>query len=306
MPDYRLTEHGGWVDQVTVHRVPSSKCGTGMAVPSGVMGVVMHTMVGWLDGTDSMFTGSGGPQSSAHFGVGQDGRIIQWVNIRGGVAWHAAGGNANWYGIEHEDGGNPKNPLTEAAMNASARIVELLSRDSVGRFKLQVSDSVNTEGYGVHYMGGRAWSPDLHTCPDSVPGQGPRSKQRAEIIKRAQSLRATGQFTSTAPAAPAAEEEDMATSHLPQTLNESVTIPWAPGSVKGFALLTDPEGPVTFAYWELHRDPSRRWVKKADLKVATELTHDVDNPKDCAGITLKLYDAAGRTEIGATGFRTYT
>jgi hypothetical protein len=46
-------------------------------------------------------------------------------------------------------------------------------------------------GYGIHWMGGAAWGG--HTCPDPAPGwEGPRSRQRPEIIRRAKILRAHG------------------------------------------------------------------------------------------------------------------
>jgi N-acetylmuramoyl-L-alanine amidase/PKD domain len=185
----RLTESRGWVNGVTHH--PSPNCDGGMAVPSGVRGVVMHTMVGNLPGTDAWFHNPDA-RASAHFGIAQDGTIIQWVSIRGGIAWHCMNGNANWYGIEHADNGNPSNPLTDAQINASAQLVELLSRDSVGRFALRVSNSTTTEGYGVHYMGGAAWG--SHPCPQNGNGSGPRAAQRAEIIRRAKIIRSAGQY----------------------------------------------------------------------------------------------------------------
>ena len=57
--------------------------------------------------------------------------------MAGWKAWAQVAGNPNWYSIEHADNGNPAEPLTQAQIDASAQIVELLSRDSVGRFKLQ-------------------------------------------------------------------------------------------------------------------------------------------------------------------------
>lgn len=195
----RLTETGGWVNGVTHHK--TSKHNDGMQVPSAVMGVVMHTMVGYLSGTDNIFM-NGPIQSSAHFGIGVDGTIIQWVSIRGGVAWHCCDGNYSWYGIEHEDKGHPETPLTEAQINASAQLFELLSRDNVGRFAMDVVSDIRHEGYACHYMGGAAWGG--HTCPDNFPGKGPRSGQRAEIVRRAKIIRATGQYPapSTTPPKP--------------------------------------------------------------------------------------------------------
>jgi hypothetical protein len=174
----------GWVNGITHHNSPNQN--GGMAVPSGVLGVVMHTMVGNLPGADGWFMNPAA-QVSAHFGIAQDGTIIQWVNVRGGIAWHCADGNPNWYGIEHADNGNPGNPLTTAQLNASAQLVELLSRDDVGRFPLAVCNTTAGLGYGVHYMGGAAWGG--HSCPQLANGTGPRSGQRADIIAIAHQIR---------------------------------------------------------------------------------------------------------------------
>ena len=203
MTVHRLTETGGWVNGVPHHK--TSKHDNGMAVPSGVRGVIMHTMVGNLAGTDDMFMNSA-RLASAHFGIGQDGSIIQWVSVRGGVAWHIADGNYHWYGIEHADNGDPGNPLTEAQLSASAQLAELLARSDVGRFPLQVSNSTGTEGYGVHYMGGTAWGG--HSCPQRAGGSDPRAGQRAEIIRRATIIRRCGQYP--APDTAPEEEEEMA------------------------------------------------------------------------------------------------
>jgi N-acetylmuramoyl-L-alanine amidase len=201
---HQFSEIGGWVNGIAHHK--TAKFNWGMAVPSGVMGVVMHTMVGNLPGTDELFMNST-REASAHFGIGQDGTTIQWVSIRGGIAWHAVNANPNWYGIEHADNGNPGNALTEAQIDASAQLVELLSRSTVGRFALQVSNSTGTEGYGVHYMGGTGWGG--HSCPQLANGSGPRAGQRAEIIRRAKIIRQHGQYP-----APASEEDD-ATMYIP-------------------------------------------------------------------------------------------
>ena len=170
----------GWVNGITHHNTPNQN--GGMAVPSGVLGAVMHTMVGNLPGTDAWFLNPAA-QASAHFGIAQDGTVIQWVNVRGGIAWHCAAGNSAWYGIEHADNGNPGNPLTPEQINASAQLVELLSRDDVGRFPLAICDTTAGLGYGVHYMGGAAWGG--HSCP----GPGPRASQRADILAMAKQIR---------------------------------------------------------------------------------------------------------------------
>lgn len=155
----------------------------GMQVPGGIMGVVMHTMVGNLPGTISVFN-KPGFNASAHFGIDQNGHIHQFGPVNGWMAWAEMDGNPHWYSIEHADNGNPDNPLTDAQLTASAQVVEVLSRH--GNFPLREANTPAEEGYGVHSMGGAAWGG--HTCPDSPPRH-VRSQQRAEILRRAQAIR---------------------------------------------------------------------------------------------------------------------
>lgn len=153
---------------------------------SGAMqGVIMHTMVGNLPGTISVFNNPAA-QASATFGIDQSGHIHQFGPIgHGWYAWAQVAGNRAWYSIEHADNGHPETPLTDAQLTASAQILECLS--AFAGFPLQVTNSVDGKGYGVHFMGGQAWGG--HTCPD-VPGETVRSGQRAEIVRRAQAIRA--------------------------------------------------------------------------------------------------------------------
>ena len=90
------------------------------------------------------------------------------------MAWAQVAGNLAWYSIEHADNRNPNNPLTDAQIAASAQLVELLSR--FAGFPLQVTNSVTGKGYGVHYMGGKAWGD--HTCPDLPPATSGRTSAR--------------------------------------------------------------------------------------------------------------------------------
>src|SRR5579859_5340241 len=155
----------------------------GMQVPSGIMGVVMHTMVGNLPGTISVFN-TPGYNASAHFGIDQNGHIHQFGPVNGWMAWAQMAGNPSWYSIEHADNANPDNPLTDAQLTASAQVVEALA--AYGNFPLREADSPDAEGYGVHSMGGASWGG--HTCPDSPPMQ-VRSRQRPEILRRATAMR---------------------------------------------------------------------------------------------------------------------
>jgi hypothetical protein len=144
-------------------------------------GAVMHTMVGNLPGTITVFN-QPSYQASAHFGIDQHGHIHQFGPIgKGWIAWAQVAGNQAWYSIEHADDGHTSNPLTDAQIGASAQLVEMLS--AFAGFPLWVTDRVHGRGYGTHVMGGAAWGG--HTCP----GPGPRAGQRDEIIALAKKIR---------------------------------------------------------------------------------------------------------------------
>lgn len=170
-----------------VHNSPSFPCpngtGGGMSVPSGVLGVLMHTMVSDLPSCVQVFNNSSF-QASAHFGIAESGLIHQFGPITGWRAWHAMSANSHYYGIEHADAGNPNRPLTPQQITASAQLVELLSR--VGHFPLQITNTPGGEGYGTHNMGGQSYGG--HSCPDLPPNH-VRSAQREEIIRQAEQIR---------------------------------------------------------------------------------------------------------------------
>ena len=156
-------------------------CVNGMYGSGAMNGVVMHTMVGNLPGTITLFNDPA-RQASTHFGIAQDGSIHQFGPIgKGWCAWAQVAGNLAWYSIEHADDGNTENPLTEAQIVASAQLVEALS--AFAGFPLQVTDSTTGFGYGTHVMGGAAWGG--HTCP----GPGPRAGQRQAIVDLAKQIR---------------------------------------------------------------------------------------------------------------------
>lgn len=101
-----------------------------------VRAVVIHIMEGTLTGTDSWFR-SPASDVSAHYGIGRDGRILQWVEEENS-AWHAGkvirptakiveemgAVNPNSYtiGIEHE--GRATEEPTHEQMVASATLVD--------------------------------------------------------------------------------------------------------------------------------------------------------------------------------------
>lgn len=156
-------------------------CVNGEWGSGAMMGVLMHTEDGYEGGTISWFNN---PVSgvSAHFAIGEDGRIHQFGPIgKGWEAWHAEQANAAWYGIEHEDETKTGQPLTAAQVTASAQLVECLS--AFAGFPLAVSDSPSAKGYGTHGMGGVVWG-NHPGCPGSV-----RAGQRTAIIALAKEIR---------------------------------------------------------------------------------------------------------------------
>lgn len=147
--------------------------------PGGMVawdGVVLHIMQGTLDGTDGWFRN---PQAeaSAHFGIGKDGRVIQWVDTDD-KAWAQAQGNPRNISIENE--GNAGDSLTAAQLERVAQILAWTHK--VHGVPLQINDDPNARGLGWHGMGGALWGG--HTgCP------GPTIKaQRPWIIGRAEAI----------------------------------------------------------------------------------------------------------------------
>jgi N-acetylmuramoyl-L-alanine amidase len=155
---------------------------------SGVMqGVVMHTEVGYDHNVVAEFENPAS-QASAWFSVRDDGHITQYGPVgQNWMAWAQEAGNPSWYSIEHEDHGDPRNPLTDAQIAASAQLLECLS--AYAGFPLQEANTPQERGYGVHYMGGPDWGD--HTCPD-VPPTRVRSLQRPAIIELAKTIRSSG------------------------------------------------------------------------------------------------------------------
>jgi hypothetical protein len=146
-----------------------------------MMGAVVHTQVGNNPGTVAWFNNPAS-EASAFFCIAQDGQIVQMGPIGfDWAAWTQGAGNSSWYGCEFADDEHPANPLTDAQITAGAQLLELLSR--FAGFPLQVTDSVDTPGLGIHSMGGVAWGnhPD---CPGSV-----RAGQRSEIVALARDIR---------------------------------------------------------------------------------------------------------------------
>jgi hypothetical protein len=157
----------------------------GMNVPHNVLGLVMHTQVGNNPGTVKEFNDQTiRPRKSAHFCIAQDGSVVQMGSVLGWKSWAQADGNTQYYSAEFaDDAQDPPPALTQAQINAAAQLLEVLSRDSVGRFPMQLSDRPGDQGFGWHGMGKDAWGSHPH-CPGDT-----RKAQRAGIIELAKTIR---------------------------------------------------------------------------------------------------------------------
>ena len=150
-------------------------------------GVLLHTMDGSLESCINTFN-SPGAQGSAHVGIGQDGRIHQFVPLgQGYETYHAFAANLRWYGIETEDNGHPHTPIADAGLWAWAQVLECLS--SFAGFPLQVTDRCDGRGLAYHRMC-HEWNLSGHTCPGASMTDMVRVNQRAEIVRRAKLIRA--------------------------------------------------------------------------------------------------------------------
>lgn len=101
------------------------RAGHDMSPPSWV---VLHTMVGTLAGAAARFA-MAREMASAHYGVGLDGRLWQWVDERdaawtnGATGRGGLGDNLDSITIEHEDGGDFDGPRTPELYARSAQLV---------------------------------------------------------------------------------------------------------------------------------------------------------------------------------------
>lgn len=89
--------------------------------------ITLHIMVGHLAGTDSVFLNPSS-QASAHYGIGANGTVHQYVSEDDGSYSDANfASNNSTISIEHE-GGMAGVPCTQACMDASARLCADIAR----------------------------------------------------------------------------------------------------------------------------------------------------------------------------------
>lgn len=123
--------------------------------------ITLHIMVGRLTGTDVIFQRAG--YASAHYGIGGNGEIHQYVNETDG-SWSDANhaSNNSTISIEHE-GGMPEIPCTQACMDASAALCADIARrygwDHLWHDGLNGNIWLHREVPGTDHAG----------CPDLAP-----------------------------------------------------------------------------------------------------------------------------------------
>lgn len=124
--------------------------------------ITLHIMVGYLTSADNFFQ-SPGSTASAHYGVGGDGTIHQYVDESNG-SWSDANyaSNNSTISIEHE-GGMDGIPCTQACMDASAALCADIARrygwDHLWHDGLNGNIWLHREVPGTNHAG----------CPDLAP-----------------------------------------------------------------------------------------------------------------------------------------
>ncbi len=89
--------------------------------------ITLHIMAGYLAGTDTVFTNPAS-QASAHYGIGSNGAVHQYVSESDGSYSDANyESNNSTISIEHE-GGIPQASCTQACIDASARLCADIAR----------------------------------------------------------------------------------------------------------------------------------------------------------------------------------
>lgn len=125
--------------------------------------ITLHIMAGYLAGTDATFANPA-VQTSAHYGIGADGTIHQYVDEKN-TAWSDGNAlsNATGISIEHE-GGIPQAKCTRACMDASAQLCADIAR----RYGWKKLEHINSDKGNI-YLHREVYGSTHTTCPDLAP-----------------------------------------------------------------------------------------------------------------------------------------
>lgn len=140
--------------------------------------LIVHIMQGSLSGTDSWFHN---PKAkvSAHFGVGRDGTVLQWVDTDD-RAWHAV--DANDYSIGVECEGLSGEPLTDRQIQQVAHIFAWAHTEYEDVELWMNRRPYSGHGLSYHALGGFAWG-NHPNCPGA-----PIVHQLPEILAEAEAI----------------------------------------------------------------------------------------------------------------------
>jgi hypothetical protein len=170
-------------------------------------GIVLHTMVGTLAGTNSLFHQDGYTGTESHFGVGADGTVYQWTDTAR-TADAQLDGNPRLLSIETADMGGPFPPWTgsnvpawtKAQLDAIARIVAWAAKTHDFPVRAMENSKSAQRGVGWHRLGidssppfqpgyrvrgGEHWSTSVGKV---CPGDRRIAQVKSEIIPRAQAV----------------------------------------------------------------------------------------------------------------------
>lgn len=142
--------------------------------------IILHTMGGYLNGTDTTFRSGGYTGDESHFGIGGpadginlDGVVWQWQDLDY-TADAQYSGNQYGISIETSDGTNHLQPWSERQLAAIESILIWLCQKYSLPAKLMTKET--DKGIGYHQLF-HSWNLNGHDCPGSV-----RVNQLVEIV----------------------------------------------------------------------------------------------------------------------------
>ena len=164
--------------------------------------LIVHTMVGYLRSTDTMFRKQGYTGTESHFGVGGpwdssdlDGAVWQWQSLDR-QADAQGPGNAYATSIETSDGGNPDRAWSAKQLDALVNLGVWWCRQTGNPARLVTSPAGNGFGYHSQF---EVWNPNSHSCPNPTR----IAQLRNTVIPRVATALASGGH------APGPTEDDM-------------------------------------------------------------------------------------------------
>lgn len=132
---------------------------------------IVHTMVGFLKGSEAMFRQKGYTGTESHFGIGGpwdgaalDGAVWQWQSL-GRQADAQGAGNAVATSVETSDGGSAARPWSPAQIRALILLgVWWCKQTGAPPTLVKAPDG---KGFGYHRQF-KQWNPNNHSCPGDV------------------------------------------------------------------------------------------------------------------------------------------